>query len=260
LQASLYDRRAAKNVAVSKSRQDESSRMPARPSQLRRLFSMDLFAGGFLIIFLLGFTIWGALRISALHTGQEPSPTAPPVSEILLSTQDDTLSATPSLLPAGSVSAEPTTISDGSLITATLPVILTETPIVIEPTPGASNAPVQVYIVAHQSVWMRITVDGEIAFEGRVMPGSAYSFSGNERIDFLTGDGGGLQVYFNQQDLGILGTFGQVVERIFSIEGIQTATPGVLPTSTSATTSTPKPSSTPQPTSPPATPTVTPRP
>ena len=66
---------------------------------------------------------------------------------------------------------------------------------------------------------MRITVDGEIAFEGRVIPGSVYSFAANDRIEMLTGDGGGLQGYYNQQDLGILGTFGEVVERIFSIQG-----------------------------------------
>lgn len=67
LQASLYDRQAVKKASISKSLRDESGRMPARPSQLRRLFSMDLFAGGFLIIFLLGFTIWGALRLSLIH-------------------------------------------------------------------------------------------------------------------------------------------------------------------------------------------------
>jgi len=260
LQASLYDRQAAKKAAGSKLPQDKSNRIPARPSQLRRLFSMDLFAGGFLIIFLLGFTIWGAMRISALHSGQEPSPTAPPVSEILLSTQVNTLSITPSSLPTGIASAAPTSIDATSPLTATLATIATETPIIFAPTPGASNAPLQVYIIAHQRAWMRLTVDGEIAFEGRVMPGSAYSFSGNQRIEFQTGDGASLQVYFNQQDLGFLGDYGEVVQRVFSIEGVQTATPGILPTSTTAPSSTPKPSSTPPPTSPAATPTATSRP
>ena len=260
LQASLHDRQAERIKALPNTQQDETNRMPARPSQLRRLFSIDLFAGGFLIIFLLGFTIWGALRISNLHKGQAPSPTAPPVSEILLSTQSELLSTTPSLLPTRVTSVISATLVEAAAITGTVEVLPTATPIVIEPTPGNSNAPVQVYIVAHQRAWMRVTVDGETAFEGRVIPGSAYSFFGNERIEFVTGDGGGLQVYFNQQDLGFLGTFGEVIERIFSIEGIQTATPGVLPTGTTAPTNTPKPTSTPARAGSTTTPTVTPKP
>jgi hypothetical protein len=107
---------------------------------------------------------------------------------------------------------------------------------------------------------MRITLDGKIAFVGRVMPGSAYSFAGNERIELLTGDGAGLQVYFNQQDLGQLGSFGEVVERIFSIEGVQTATPAVPLTSTPVPTSTVTPTPTPTATGVPGTPSPTPKP
>jgi cytoskeletal protein RodZ len=260
LQASLYDRQAARNASTPSSRGRETGNIPARPSQLKRLFSMDLFVGGFLIIFLLAFTIWGALRISKLHSGQEPSPTAPPVSEILLSTPGEGLSGTPTLISDGAITTTVTAIIEGSLITETVQVNETVTPVVFEPTPGSASAPVQVYVVAQQRAWMRITVDGEIAFEGRVMPGSAYSFAGNERIELLTGDGAGLQVYFNQQDLGLLGAFGEVVERIFSIEGVQTATPAVPYTSTPVPTGTVTLTPTPTRTGVPATPTPTPKP
>lgn len=260
LQASLYDRQAERNKGVAKSQKNASPQTPARPSQLRRLFSMDLFAGGILIFFLLGFTIWGALRISALRKDQLPSPTAPPVSEILLSTQGNNISATPNL-PTGSVSTVVLTgIPASTIITGTLEVDQAATSVVYEPTPGKANAPLQVYVIAQRSVWMRIIVDGETAFEGRVISGSAYSFSGNEYIEFLTGDGGGLQVFYNQQDLGFLGAYGEVVERTFSITGIQTATPGVLPTRTMAPSSTPTPSITPARPGSAATPTATPKP
>jgi cytoskeletal protein RodZ len=260
LQASLYDRQASRNPSKSKPRLSETTRVPARPSQLRRLFSMDLFAGGFLIIFLLGFTIWGALHISALRSRQAPSPTAPPVSEILLSTASDNVSATLTLMPTGVLSTVATAIVDAALVPGTVETNQTETPAVLEATPGLGTEPIQVYIIAHQRAWMRITVDGEIAFEGRVMPGSAYTFAGNERVEFLTGDGGGLQVYFNQQDLGILGSFGEVVERIFSIQGVQTATPSVPLTSTPLPTRTVTPTPTSTRTSVPGTPSPTPKP
>jgi len=258
LQASLYDRQATRNVPLGAPRSKENSQMPARPSQLKRLFSMDLFVGGFLIIFLLGFSIWGALRISKLHSGEEPSPTAPPVSEILLSTPTDGFLGVSTPIPGSEVLVGATANIAAPIISGTVQVGLTTTPLVFEPTPGLENAPVQVYVVAIQRVWMRITVDDKVAFEGRVMPGSAYTFAGNERIELLTGDGAGLQVYFNQQDLGFLGTFGEVVERIFSIEGIQTATPAVPPTHTPVPTSPVTPSPTPTRTSALGTPSPTP--
>ncbi len=259
LQASLYDRQAARNVSPATKPSNESSQLPARPSQLKRLFSMDLFVGGFLIIFLLGFSVWGALRISKLNNGEAPSPTAPQVSGALFTTATIDISPDDTPLPGTRVFNPATASVEAPLITSTIQVSQPATQVVFQSTQGLANAPIQVYVVAIQRAWLRITVDGTVAFEGRAVPGSAYSFSGTQEIDLLTGDGGALQVVFNQQDLGILGTFGEVVNRVFTIEGIQTATPPVLPTSTSAPTSPATPSPTPTRTQLPATPTPTPK-
>jgi cytoskeleton protein RodZ len=260
LQAKLYDRQAARKDATPRGSRKETPTSPARPSQLKRLFSMDLFIGGFLIFFLLGFSVWGALRISKLHAGEAPSPTAPPVSQILLSTQSENLlTSTASTLEVATATTIEVPLAT-PVITDTVELNQTATPAGIASTPPISTAPVQIYVVAHQLAWMRITVDGEIAFEGRVIPGSAYSYAGNDRIELLAGNGAGIQVYFNQQDLGILGGFGEVVERIFSLEGVQTATPAFPPTQTLAPTDTATLSPTPTATVVPATPTFTPRP
>lgn len=258
LQASLYDRRAARNDSSAGPGSKNSGHENVRPSQLKRLFSMDLFVGGFLIIFLLGFTIWGALRISKLHSGQGGSPTAPPVSEILLASPTGGFSINLTPVPTSQTSLLTTTIIAPSIITGTVQAGLTPTAIRFETTPDLRYAPIQVYIVAIQRAWMRVIVDGEVAFEGRVMQGSAYSFAAQEQIDLLTGDAAGLQVYFNQQDLGILGGFGEVAERSFSIEGVKTATPAVMPTSTPMPTNPITPTPTPTRTSKPQTPTPTP--
>ncbi len=260
LQADLYDRQAARKPSPTGSPQEEDGKAPARPSQLKRLFSMDLFAGGFIIVFLLGFTLWGALRISKLNSAKVPSPTAPPISAILLSTPGMGLTGTPILNPSAVTSIVPTVIIDSSSITSTLPLEPTATPILVASTPGLENAPVQVNIVASQRAWMRVIVDGETVFEGRVTPGSAYTFAGNDRIELLTGDGSSLRVYFNQQDLGQLGSFGEVVERIFTISGVETATPSVPSTSTPAPTGTVTPTPTVTPKGPTATPSPTLRP
>jgi cytoskeleton protein RodZ len=238
LQADLYDRQAARKPSPSKPPQAENGRIPARPSQIKRIFSMDLFVGGFIIVFLLGFTLWGALRISKLNSAKDPSPTAPPISSILLSSPEAGLTGTPTLNSSAGASTIPTGIIDSTTITTTLSSEQTPTPPIVVSTPGLENAPIQVIIVANQRAWMRVTVDGETVFVGRVTPGSANTFAGNDRIELLSGDASSLRVYFNQKDLGLLGSFGQVVDRIFTISGIETATPSVPSTSTPAPTGT----------------------
>jgi hypothetical protein len=79
---------------------------------------------------------------------------------------------------------------------------------------------------------MRVTVDGEIEFEGRVIPDSAYTFVGDDQIEVLTGNGEALQIYLLQHDLGLMGTFGQVVDRIYTLQGVENPTPTITPTGT----------------------------
>jgi len=109
-----------------------------------------------------------------------------------------------------------------------------EAPSSNEPTivPTLDNLPLQVYVVASQRAWMRIMVDGKQAFNGRVVPGNAYPFSAKEKIELTTGNAAGLQVYYNQQSLGILGITGQVVSLNFTKKGVVTPTPSFSPSPT----------------------------
>jgi hypothetical protein len=74
---------------------------------------------------------------------------------------------------------------------------------------------------------LQVLVDGEIEFSGRVIPGGAYPFVGATQVEVLTGNGAGIQIFYNGADLGTLGNFGQVVSRIFTQQGIVTATPTI---------------------------------
>jgi hypothetical protein len=112
------------------------------------------------------------------------------------------------------------------------------------PIPTVSDAPVQIYVSVLQRAWMRVTVDGEIEFEGRVIPGSAYPFSGEFQIELLTGNGAALQVFFNETDLGVLGVYGEVVYRVFTPEGVLLPTPTITPTPTNTPMGSPTPQST----------------
>lgn len=191
---------------------------PRPPGTLRRIFSAETFLGVALAIALVVFVAWGAIRIFAIRSEQTPSPTAPSIAEVLLAAPSPT--ATPSPLP-------PTPTVPPLPAAATQP----QETAVIAILPEVQQG-VQVYVTVRQRAWVRVTVDGEVVYEGRVVPGSAYQYDGEETVDILTSNGAGLQIFFNQQDLGPMGLFGEVVERVYTLSGVQTPTPTITPTPT----------------------------
>ncbi|MCB9136156.1 MAG: DUF4115 domain-containing protein [Anaerolineales bacterium] len=238
LQARLMARRGARaSTSTTNPREQTSPPRGPQKSPIRRFISNDLIFGSILGVGLLVFVIWGAIRVSTLTTAEQASPTAPSIVDMLAPEM------TPSPITTLSTPGGESPVETSGEIT---------------PTPGLSipifsEDAVQLYIIARQRAWMRITVDGEVAFEGRVIPGNAYSYSGQDTIDLLTGNGAALQVYFNQNDLGPIGLFGEVIQRTFTPLGVVLPTPTVTPTPT--ITETPAfvetPTETPTPTPPP---------
>jgi cytoskeletal protein RodZ len=236
LQARLAARRASRPVT----RPAKSRRLAGWLASLRDLISIDFIIGGLVMGFLAGFVVWGVIRISDLRSQASelaPTQTAPSIADVLL------LSPTPSLAAgqltgvAGTAgtpapSLDTTLEAGGPLSTVELGGTREATHDVTPPVtqPVVSNAPLQVYVVVRQRAWMRVLVDGEVAFQGRVAPGSAYPFPADQRVELLTGNGAALQVFFNQLDLGVLGAFGEVVLRVFTIQGVQTPTATLTPT------------------------------
>ncbi|MDI6769785.1 MAG: DUF4115 domain-containing protein [Anaerolineales bacterium] len=197
-------------------------------TSLQRFLSIDLIFGGGLILLLLIFAVWGTSRVINLRAAPEPEASAPSISDVLL--------ASPI---AGAETAE--AVQTSQLITpipasGQIPAIALPTTI-----PGH----VQVVVVALERVWVRVTVDGKVKLEGRLIAGSAYPFDGDEQIEVLTGDGSAVQIIYNQADLGVMGTFGEVVNRIYTPKNILNPTPTPKPTSTPTPRFTPIPSKTP---------------
>ena len=89
-------------------------------------------------------------------------------------------------------------------------------------------------------------MDNILAYEGRLLPGSVKLFGGELSIEVLTGNAAGVEVIYNQQDLGTLGLYGEVIDRVFTVEGIATPTPTISATPTPS--DTPEASITPAPT------------
>jgi hypothetical protein len=107
------------------------------------------------------------------------------------------------------------------------------------PTPGllgestiqvSSFGGVSLRLISLARTWMRVTVDGQVQFEGRTLPGETYMYNAAGQILLLSGNGAALRAFLNDQDLGILGIFGEVVNITFSPEGA--ATPTLSPTPT----------------------------
>jgi hypothetical protein len=121
----------------------------------------------------------------------------------------------------------------------------------------AANVNVQVNIVSVERSYLQVTVDGEVAFDGRTIPGNAYPYEAEERVEILAANGSALRVVYNQRDLGLLGGFGQIVRVIYTADEILVPTPEVPPTPTNTPFISPTPSITPSPTTTPS-PTLTP--
>lgn len=196
----------------------------ASASPWRRFLTPDLLIGGGVILLILLFAIWGAAQVSAMRR-EQAARTEIPVANVLLFT------GTPAP-PTSEVAAVPQAItvapnsevgnvpqqSSGETTPTALPVL--------------DDLPLQVYVIAQDRAWMRVTEDDKVAFSGRVVPGNAYPFSAEEQIEISSGNAAGIQVFFNQFDLGSLGLHGQVVNLIFNAEGVITPTPSFTETPT----------------------------
>lgn len=245
----LQQRRREKFTAEVTSKKEGVAVMGKEPlTGWRKFLTTDLLVGGFVFITLFGLVIWGATKM--INTSMpDTAPTISSISEILVggATTDATLIGEPEN-GLGEQTVEPT---QG----------LNLPQVDLQATLSAVEAgPIQVVVVAYQRAYMRITVDGEEEFSGRVVPGNVYSYTGSTRIELLTGNAAALQVYYNQQDQGILGPMGQVLEMGFTRQEMMTPTPrfSPTPTFTERPTLTALPTSTPMPTATVPTVTITP--
>jgi hypothetical protein len=214
----------------------------------RRYLTPDLIIGGsvFTVLFIL--IIWGALQvIDSSHA--QAVPTADSISSILIRTETPEISGT-QRTPEAMTSV---TVTPGGVeSTASVNLLATITAI--------GNNPIQVVVVAYERAFLKVVSDGKTVFSGRVVPGMVYPFTGSLKISLTSGDAAAMQIYYNQQDLGILGANGQVLNLEFSQNQMVTATPQftLVPTSTSMPTFTQQPIITPSNTPTQMEPTVTP--
>jgi hypothetical protein len=184
-----------------------------------------MLTGSSFVLVLLFFLLWGAAQISA-----NQSSGVAPISDFEELTIDTQISPPIGSEPENAPPTESIQVGNSPQndIEAAPPQQI--------PT---SFAPIQLNVIARERSFLRIIADSQVVFNGRTIPGNAYSFSANERAELITGNAAAIQVIFNQSDIGQLGLSGQVRNLIFIVDGFQTPTPRFTMTSTATPTITP---------------------
>jgi cytoskeletal protein RodZ len=215
LQAGLTERRPETSQSA-----PERVPSPQQEPNRRRFLSRDVFIGAFVVFFLLAFGVWGGMQISELRNApDEVVPSPPSIAEVLLPTSTVTLQPTPTATVLAAIDAE-------AIITPDQP----DPNVAV--TPIALIGPVRLQVIVRERAFMRIVVDEEVEFDGRVLAGSVYAFAGQELIEIVTGSGSALQISHNEQEVGVLGIYGEAVNFVITIDGVQTPTPTITSTPT----------------------------
>ena len=209
---------------------------------LRTFIAGDLIFGVVMIAILAALAIWGFGRLVSSANDQTAEATLPAVANL------------PGDLPLPTASLQSTfvAVNDDPLSTSPAGVDVLLTP--EAPTEGVI-ANVTVSLFSLERTFVKISVDGEVVFEGRMAPRETKVFNAENQVVVLTGNASSLRVTYNGQDLGLMGGIGEVVSRVYLISGVVTPTATIPPTPTETPLVTPTSTPTSTPT---ATPTVTP--
>ena len=237
------------NAAVAMTSYDgKTTKPPKSPvTGWRRFVTMDLLIGSGVFIVLFVLVIWGAIQVIGI-TQSQTEPTISSISDVLINQPTETPSietvTTEEVALTGESSQVANTVSVDILATIT----------------SVNTGSIQLVVVGLQRTYMKVVADGKEVFNGRVVPGNVYTFTGSIKLTIDAGSAAGIQIYYNQQDLGVLGMVGETVALEFTSKGYVTPTPRFTasPTTTLQPTLTQKPTNTPSPTPTVPTATITP--
>jgi len=177
-----------------------------------RLLSADVLVATVITLLLVALLVWGGSRLASGLLAATPTPTA--------SVDAGQTTAGPADSPTAPAEA-----------TATLDL----------PSPAASYSGVNVSVRAELRTWVGVKVDGVEKFAGLLLPGETREFVGQGVVEVVTGNGKGTRVIYNGMDQGVMGQLGEVVDRLWTLQGMVIPSPTITPTPTM----TPTPSKTP---------------
>jgi cytoskeletal protein RodZ len=156
-----------------------------------------------------------AIRFVPMLTGNGESDEglANSVQEVVSGLANETV-ATTETAGGQAVAATP-----GSVITSTSrnAGIVLPTPTATRPTLPATMETIQMRLDITERTWMRVTIDGEVVFEGLARRGDEpYTWEALQEAQLLTGNAIGIFVTINDVPLGKLGGRGEVVDETWT--------------------------------------------
>jgi cytoskeletal protein RodZ len=181
---------------------------------LRSFIAGDLIFGVVMITIILALAVWGIGKALSSPNTEQIQSTAPSIVDVLAGT------------PLPSPSTEATFVPAQDLPIPGLD------PATLEVATFGPNVNVVVSIFAVERTFVRISVDGEVAFEGRVAPHETQTYEAEQQVVVLTGNAAALRISYNGRDLGLMGDVGQVISQVYTIAGVVTPTATIPPTPT----------------------------
>jgi cytoskeleton protein RodZ len=134
--------------------------------------------------------------------------------------QDMVSSLTNGAEPTSEAGADQVAVQTPSgVITSTSrnPTIILPTPTATRPTLPATMETIQMRLDITERTWMRVTIDGEVVFEGLARKGDEpYTWQASQEAQLLTGNAIGIFVTINDVALGKLGGRGEVVDETWT--------------------------------------------
>lgn len=137
------------------------------------------------------FWLWQRSQLSTTSAQSAAPPPVPVASPVVQPSQQPA----PSLTPAGGTGQSP----DNTQVASTGP---------------AATAPItgkiNLEVVAKETVWVRITVDGQVKVQRALQPGESSVAFADANARILLGNAGGAEIRFNGRSIGQVGPRGQV--------------------------------------------------
>lgn len=81
--------------------------------------------------------------------------------------------------------------------------------------PAIAASPIRVAVQLEGQSWLRITADGQVAFEGILKEGDSKTWTAKEQLKVRAGNAGGVMVSFNEGTSQRLGQPGMVAEAVY---------------------------------------------
>jgi cytoskeleton protein RodZ len=196
-------------------------------SRRPRWLSFDLAITATIILAVFAILIWGSSRLmQSIRQGEQAT--------------DDEMAF---LIPSETPTMTNTPLVESTPVPSDLTGVTAEeaTEIPTQPLVLGLTSEVNLRLVARQRAWVRVLVDDEEVFAGRMLPGEEQTFTGQQSVVVSTGNGAGVRVYYNGQDQGTMGDVGQIVVRVWTLDGVLTPTPTqtLTPTASPPATETP---------------------